>query len=121
MSINQEDRYCLSVLPIRHNILPIKQNIFPIVNSDPNIIEVREFNNKRFFLKITNFLISVMELKKIIQNELDYIQYNLVLYSNGNYLDDSKKLIDYNITYKSIIHVILTENKHMDHIIINVY
>lgn len=114
MSINEADGCCLS-------ILPIKQNIYPITNSDPNMIEVREFNKKSFLLKITSFLISVIELKRVIQFELGYLQYNIVLYSNGNYLDDSKKLVDYNITYKSIIHVILSENKYMDHIIINVY
>ena len=114
MSINQEDEYYISVAPI-------KQNMFTKVNFDPNVIEVREFTNKRFFIKITNFVISVMELKNLIQTELNYSQYNIVLYSNGNYLDDSKRLSDYNITYKSIIHVILIENIHIDHTIINVY
>jgi hypothetical protein len=109
MSINQEDECCILVSPI-------KQNIYPEIYCDPNIIEIREFNDKRFLLKITNFLISVMELKKIIQIELNHLQYDIVLYSNGNYLDDSKRLVDYNITCKSIIHVISSEN-----IIINIY
>jgi hypothetical protein len=114
MLFNQEDEHCIAVSPI-------KQNMPQIVNSDPNIIQIKEFNKKSIFIKIHNFLITINELKEIIQKEYDYYEHNIILYSNGNYLDDSKKLVDYNITCKSIIHIILSNNRSNDHTIIDIY
>jgi len=44
MLFNQEDEHCIAVSPI-------KQNIPQIVNSDPNIIQVKEFNKKSIFTR----------------------------------------------------------------------
>lgn len=106
ISINENDDCRITILPHSEHSLQLSPVLTPIVNTDPHMIEIREINKKSIFISISNFLITVEELKNIINKKLNYPIDQIQLYCNGRYIENSYSLHDYNITYKSIIHII---------------
>ena len=123
----ENDEYRLTILPSDKYKLqsPI---LTPILNNENNVdkcIQLLEFNKKSIYIPISNFSIKVIELKNIINKKLDYPIDHIQLYYNGRYIENSNYLLDYNITYKSIIHIVMKhdifKNSLKDYFIVNVH
>jgi hypothetical protein len=123
---SENDEYRLTILP--SDIYKLQSPILtPILNNENNVdkcIQLLEFNKKSIYIPISNFSIKVIELKNIINKKLDYPIDHIQLYYNEKYIENSQSLLDYNITYKSIIHIVMKhdifKNNWKDYFIINV-
>jgi len=80
------------------------------VNHNYITLEFSNVSKHQISISIPNFTISIYELKKIISKKFDYSSEQLLLYYNYNTIDDCKTLLDYNMTHKSVINVILKED-----------